>query len=93
MHKICSNNNNKNNTKSAGNKNNVMKIMDNKFTKNQVELLSEIGEKEIGRIYVFSVDFIIQHAACIKFYFPSVVIEYFSYAREVEVILYFNYVD
>jgi len=101
MHKICNNNTNKNNnknqnqniTKSAGNKNNVMKIMDNKYTKNQVELLSEIGEKEIGRIYVFSVDFIIQHAACIKFYFPNVVIEYFSYAREVEVILYLNYVD
>ena len=67
MHKICSNNNNNNIIKSAGNKNNVMKIMDNKYTKNQVELLSEIGEKEIGRIYVFSVDFIIQHAACIKF--------------------------
>jgi len=101
MHKICNNNTNKNNnknqnqniTKSAGNKNNVMKIMDNKYTKNQVELLSEIGEKEIGRIYVFSVDFIIQHSACIKFYFPNVVIEYFSYAREVEVILYLNYVD
>ena len=87
MHKICNNNTNNNN------KNNVMKIMDNKFTKNQVELLSEIGEKEIGRIYVFSVDFVIQHAACIKFYFPNVVIEYFSYAREVEVILYLNYVD
>jgi glycerol-3-phosphate cytidylyltransferase len=101
MDKICNNNNNnnnnnQNNTKSAvnnGNKNNVMKIMDNKFTKNQVELLSEIGEQDIGRIYVFSVDFIIQHAACIKFYFPNVVIEYFSYAREVEVILYLNYVD
>ena len=101
MHKIYNNNNKNNNnknqnqniTKSAGNKNNVMKIMDNKYTKNQVELLSEIGEKEIGRIYVFSVDFIIQHAACIKFYFPNVVIEYFSYAREVEVILYLNYVD
>jgi glycerol-3-phosphate cytidylyltransferase len=82
-----------NNNKFVGNKNNVMKIMDNKFTKNQVELLSEIGEKDIGRIYVFSVDFIIQHAASIKFYFPSVVIEYFSYAREVEVIMYLNYVD
>lgn len=89
MHKIKSNNS----EKSAGNKSSVMKIMDNKFTKNQVELLSEIGENEIGRIYVFSVDFIIQHAACIKFYFPNVVIEYFSYAREVEVILYLNYVD
>ena len=97
MHKIYNNNNNNNNNqniiKSVANKNNVMKIMDNKYTKNQVELLSEIGEKEIGRIYVFSVDFIIQHAACIKFYFPNVVIEYFSYAREVEVILYLNYVD
>jgi glycerol-3-phosphate cytidylyltransferase len=99
MHKIYNNNNNNNKnqnqniTKSAVNKSNVMKIMDNKFTKNQVELLSEIGEKDIGRIYVFSVDFIIQHAACIKFYFPNVVIEYFSYAREVEIILYLNYVD
>jgi glycerol-3-phosphate cytidylyltransferase len=94
--KIYKNNNNKtinNENTSSDNKSNVMKVMDNKFTKNQVELLSEIGEKEIGRIYVFSVDFIIQHAACIKYYFPNVVIEYFSYAREVEVILYLNYVD
>lgn len=74
-------------------KKNVMKIMDDKFNKNQVEMLSEIEEKNIGRIYVFSVDFIIQHAASIKFYFPDIVIEYFSYAREVEVILYLNYVD
>jgi len=96
MHKINNNNNNNNNITtniSVINKNNVMKIMDNAFTKNQVELLSEIGEKNIGRIYVFSVDFIIQHAASIKFYFPNVVIEYFSYAREVEIILYLNYVD
>jgi glycerol-3-phosphate cytidylyltransferase len=75
------------------NKGNVMKIMDNKFSNNQIEILSEIGKKEIGRIYVFSVDFIIKHAACIKFYFPNVVIEYFSYAREVEIVLYLNYVD
>jgi len=95
MHKINSNKKNQNitTTKTSGNKNNVMKIMDNTFNKNQVELLSELGEKDIGRIYVFSVDFIIEHAACIKFYFPNVVIEYFSYAREVEVILYLNYVD
>ena len=75
------------------NKGNVMKIMDDKFSNNQIEILSEIGKKEIGRIYVFSVDFIIKHAACIKFYFPNVVIEYFSYAREVEIVLYLNYVD
>ena len=74
-------------------KSNIMKIMDDKFSKNQVEILSEIGQKEIGRIYVFSVDFIVQHAACIKFYFPNVIIEYFSYAREVEIVLYLNYVD
>ena len=97
IHNTNNNNNNNQNIttdKSAGNKINVMKIMDNNFTKkNQVEILSEIGHKNIGRIYVFSVDFIIQHAASIKFYFPNVVIEYFSYAREVEVILYLNYVD
>lgn len=81
------------NTNSLEKRKNVMKIMDDKFNKNQVEMLSEIEEKNIGRIYVFSVDFIIQHAASIKFYFPEIVIEYFSYAREVEVILYLNYVD
>jgi len=81
------------NTNSLEKRKNVMKIMDDKFNKNQVEMLSEIEEKNIGKIYVFSVDFIIQHAASIKFYFPDIVIEYFSYAREVEVILYLNYVD
>ena len=87
-HKINSKNTSKNNGT-----NNVMKIMDNTFSNNQIEILSEIGQKEIERIYVFSVDFIIQHAACIKFYFPNVIIEYFSYARETEIILYLNYVD
>ena len=57
MHKIYNNNNNNNNNqniiKSVANKNNVMKIMDNKYTKNQVELLSEIGEKEIGGFMFF----------------------------------------
>jgi len=90
MHKIYKNIVNESN---ESNKSNVMKIMDNEFSKNQIEILSEIGQKEIGRIYVFSVDFIIQHAACIKYYFPNVIIEYFSYAREVEIILYLNYVD
>lgn len=91
-HKIYKNKNIVNESNES-NKSNVMKIMDDKFSKNQIEILYEIGQKEIGRIYVFSVDFIIQHAVCIKFYFPNVVIEYFSYAREVEVILYLNYVD
>ena len=95
IHKIYKNKNivNDSNETNESNKSNVMKIMDDKFSKNQVEILSEIGQKEIGRIYVFSVDFIIQHAACIKFYFPNVIIEYFSYAREVEIVLYLNYVD
>ena len=88
-HKI----NSENTSKMNDNNNNVMKIMDNTFSNNQIEILSEIGQKEIERIYVFSVDFIIQHAACIKFYFPNVIIEYFSYAREMEIILYLNYVD
>jgi glycerol-3-phosphate cytidylyltransferase len=88
-HKI----NSKNTSQVAGTSNNVMKIMDNKFSNNQIEILTEIGQKEIERIYVFSIDFIIQHAACIKFYFPNVIIEYFSYARETEIILYLNYVD
>jgi len=95
MDKIYKNkiNYSENTSKTNGNNNVVMKIIDNKFSNNQIEILSEIGQKEIERIYVFSVDFIIQHAACIKFYFPNVIIEYFSYAREVEIILYLNYVD
>jgi len=75
------------------NKKNVMKILDDKFNKNQIDILYEIGKNNISKIYAFSIDFIIQHAISIKFYFPEVIIEYFSYAREREVILYLNYVD
>lgn len=44
-------------------------------------------------VYSYSIDFIIQHAACIKYYFPTVNIEYFSYSRDNQVIMFLNYVD
>ena len=60
----------------------VMKILDNAFSKNSLDILREICEKKITTVYSFSMDFIIQHAACIKYYFPTVQIEYFSYSRD-----------
>ena len=71
----------------------VMKIMDNTFSKNSLDILREINEKKITTVYSFSMDFIIQHAACIKYYFPTVQIEYFSYSRDHQVVTYLNYVD
>ena len=38
-------------------------------------------------------EFIIRHAACIKYYFPMVQIEYFSYSRDSQVVMFLNYVD
>lgn len=85
---ICKNNdNNINNSKV------VMKILDNTFSKNSLYILRDINEKKVTTVYSFSADFIIQHAACIKYYFPMVQIEYFSYSRDNQVITYLNYVD
>ena len=71
----------------------VMKIMDNTFSKNSLDILREIVEKKITTVYSFSMDFIIQHTACIKYYFPMVQIECFSYSRDSQLVMYLNYVD
>jgi glycerol-3-phosphate cytidylyltransferase len=87
------NNDNDHNVKNVVPEKNVMKIMDNTFSKNSLHILREIGKKKITTVYSFSMDFIIQHAACIKYYFPTVQIEYFSYSRDNQVVTYLNYVD
>jgi glycerol-3-phosphate cytidylyltransferase len=70
-----------------------MKILDNTFSKNSLDILRDVSEKKVTTVYSFSADFIIQHAACIKYYFPTVQIEYFSYSRDNQIITYLNYVD
>ena len=95
---ICKNNNNNNNNDNNNDNNNnnkkvVMKILDNTFSKNSLDILRDINEKKVTTVYSFSADFIIQHAACIKYYFPTVQIEYFSYSRDNQIITYLNYVD
>jgi glycerol-3-phosphate cytidylyltransferase len=87
---ICKNN--YNDSKVVSGKN-VMKILDNTFSKNSLDILSQISEQKITTVYAFSMDFIIQHAACIKYYFPTVQIEYFSYSRDSQLVMYLNYVD
>lgn len=86
-------NNNDDNKDNDHNVKNVMKILDNTFSKNSIDILRQIGKKKITTVYSFSMDFIIQHAACIKYYFPTVQIEYFSYSRDNQVVTYLNYVD
>jgi glycerol-3-phosphate cytidylyltransferase len=90
IYKNCDNDND---IKNVTPEKNVMKIMDNAFSKNSLDILREISEKKITTVYSFSMDFIIQHAACIKYYFPTVQIEYFSYSRDHQVVTYLNYVD
>jgi glycerol-3-phosphate cytidylyltransferase len=85
---ICKNNDNNINNNKV-----VMKILDNTFSTNSLYILRDINEKKVTTVYSFSADFIIQHAACIKYYFPMVQIEYFSYSRDNQVITYLNYVD
>ena len=90
IYKNCDNDND---VKNVTPEKKVMKIMDNAFSKNSLDILREISEKKITTVYAFSMDFIIQHAACIKYYFPMVQIEYFSYSRDHQVVTYLNYVD
>lgn len=73
--------------------NNVMNVLDSTFSKNSLDVLRNIYENKIKKIYSFSMDFIIQHAASIKYYFPTVQIEYFSYSRDNDVVMYLNYID
>jgi hypothetical protein len=69
-------------------------ILDNNaFIKNSLHVLIDIYKNKTKTVYSFSIDFIIQHTACIKYYFPTVNIEYFSYSRDNQVIMFLNYVD
>jgi hypothetical protein len=68
-------------------------ILDNTFFKNSLHVLRDMHINKTKTVYSFSIDFIIQHAACIKYYFPTVNIEYFSYSRDNQVIMFLNYVD
>jgi hypothetical protein len=72
---------------------NAMNILDNAFSNNSLDVLRDIHEKKIKTVYSFSMDFVIRHAACIKYYFPMVRIEYFSYSRDNQVVMFLNYVD
>ena len=77
----------------AGFGKNALNILDNAFSKNSLDVLRDIHENKTKTIYSFSMDFIIRHAACIKYYFPMVQIEYFSYSRDSQVVMFLNYVD
>ena len=77
----------------AGFGKNALNILNNAFSKNSLDVLRDIHENKTKTIYSFSMDFIIRHAACIKYYFPTVQIEYFSYSRDSQVIMFLNYVD
>jgi hypothetical protein len=77
----------------AGFRKNALNILDNAFSKNSLDVLRDIHENKTKTIYSFSMEFIIRHAACIKYYFPMVQIEYFSYSRDSQVVMFLNYVD
>lgn len=72
---------------------NVLNILDNVFSNNSLDVLRNIHENKMKTIYSFSMEFIIRHAACIKYYFPTIQIEYFSYSRDIQLIMFLNYVD
>ena len=72
---------------------NALNILDNAFSNNSLDVLRDIHENKTKTVYSFSMEFIIRHAACIKYYFPMVQIEYFSYSRDNEVVMFLNYVD
>jgi hypothetical protein len=72
---------------------NALNILDNAFSNNSLDVLRDIHENKTKTIYSFSMEFIIRHAACIKYYFPTVQIEYFSYSRDNQVVVFLNYVD
>jgi hypothetical protein len=72
---------------------NALNILDNAFSNNSLDVLRDIHQNQTKTIYSFSMEFIIRHAACIKYYFPIVQIEYFSYSRDNQVVMFLNYVD
>jgi len=77
----------------SGKVTNALNILDNAFSNNSLDVLRDIHENKTKTVYSFSMEFIIRHAACIKYYFPMVQIEYFSYSRDNEVVVFLNYVD
>lgn len=83
----------KNENNCEGKATNALNILDNIFSNNSLDVLRDIYENKTKTIYSFSMEFIIRHAACIKYYFPTVQIEYFSYSRDYQVVMFLNYVD
>jgi hypothetical protein len=77
----------------SGKRTNALNILDNAFSNNSLDVLRDIHQNQTKTIYSFSMEFIIQHAVCIKYYFPIVQIEYFSYSRDNQVVMFLNYVD
>ena len=87
------NNKENNENESEEERRTVMNVLDNTFSKNSLDVLRGIYLNKTKIIYSFSMEFIIRHAVCIKYYFPAVQIEYFSYSRDSQVIMFLNYVD
>jgi hypothetical protein len=71
----------------------AMNILDNTFNETSLDVLRDIHKNKTKTIYSFSMEFIIRHAACIKYYFPAIQIEYFSYSRDNQLVMFLNYVD
>jgi len=73
------------------NKLNILK--DSTDFNSQYDILSYINENQIDIIYVFNDQFLINYIVSIKTAFPEILINYYSYSKNKDIILYLNYVN
>lgn len=59
----------------------------------QYDILSYIDKNKIDIIYVFNDQFLINYIVSIKTAFPEIKINYYSYSKNKDIILYLNYVN
>jgi len=59
----------------------------------QYDILSYIDKNKIDIIYVFNDQFLINYIVSIKTAFPEILINYYSYSKNKDIILYLNYVN
>ena len=72
---------------------NKLVINKNHIFKNDHDLLIYINIYNIGTIYVFDNLFLIKYVLTIKYYYPEINIEFFSYDKDIEVVFFLNSVN
>ena len=71
---------------------NNLTIEKNNF-ENDYDILLYININNIGKIFIHNNNFLIKYSMSIKYYFPNIKIEFFSYDIDIKIVHFLNHVD